>query len=328
MPQVTIIVPCYNEQSTIGQLLEAIYAQTYPRHDMEVVIADGLSTDNTRHEIAKFQQDYPDLNVQVVENPKRSIPAGLNQAIENARGEIVVRLDAHSFPYPDYVARCVEVLQSGVGENVGGVWEIQPGAEGWLAKSIAAAAAHPLGAGDARYRIGGAAQSVDTVPFGAFRKTLPERIGYYDETLLTNEDYEFNVRIRRSGGRIWLDPTIRTRYAARPTLRALWKQYWRYGYWKAKMLKRYPHTLRWRQVIPPLFVLSLFLFLLVGIFFPVSLRLLALELFIYFLVLGIAAGLLVGRRHFWLYLLGAPSAWVVIHLAWGSSVLWGLITSE
>jgi glycosyltransferase involved in cell wall biosynthesis len=199
MPLVSVIVPCYNEQDTIRPLLEAICRQTYPRQQIEVIVADGLSTDLTREVIAGFQCDNPDLNLVLVDNPKRIIPAGLNRALEAARGDIIVRLDAHSVPYPDYVMSCVEALEAGYGESVGGVWEIRPGGEGWLARSIAAAAAHPLGVGDARYRLGGEAQVIDTVPFGAFRRSLVGQVGFFNETLLTNEDYEFNVRVRQAG---------------------------------------------------------------------------------------------------------------------------------
>jgi glycosyltransferase involved in cell wall biosynthesis len=295
---------------------------------MEVVIADGNSTDQTRQAIRDFQRQHPDLRVSIVENEQRTIPAGLNRALRSATGELVVRLDAHSVPYPDYVSRCVAALQAGAGDNVGGIWEIQPGAQDWLARSIAAAAAHPLGAGDARYRIGGVAQSVDTVPFGAFHKTLVDRIGYFDETLLTNEDYEFNVRIRQSGGKVWLDPSIRSRYFARPTLSALWKQYWRYGFWKAKMLKRYPHTLRWRQAVPPLFVLSLIILSLAGIWNSFFYSLLGVELLMYGLFLVGASFLIARSARDWAYLMGVPLAWVVMHLAWGGSFLWGSITRD
>ena len=144
LPKVSIIVPCYNEQSTIRLLLEALCKQSYPRAELEVIVADGMSTDRTREVIAAFQKDVPDLSVRVVENAKRSIPSALNRAIEAARGEILIRLDGHSQPYPDYVASCIAAHQAGRGANVGGVWEIRPGAETWIAKSIAVAAAHPL----------------------------------------------------------------------------------------------------------------------------------------------------------------------------------------
>ena len=280
-PKVSIIVPCYNEQSTIRLLLEALCEQTYPRAEMEVIVADGLSTDGTRQVIAAFQKDVPDLSVRVVENGKRSIPSALNRAIEAARGEILVRMDGHSKPYPDYVAKCISAHQAGRGDNVGGVWEIRPGAQTWIAKSIAVAAAHPLGVGDALYRHTKQAAEVDTVPFGSFRRTLIEQVGLFDETLLTNEDYEFNARVRKSGGKIWLDPSIRSVYFARATLLELIHQYWRYGFWKWRMLRRYPDTLRWRQALPPLFVLSLVTLLLLSVFFPVAGLLLVAELFLY-----------------------------------------------
>ncbi len=210
IPKISIIVPCYNEQDTIYLLLESLLEQTYPQQEMEVVIVDGMSTDRTREQIAAFQGAHPQLNIQIVDNPKRTIPAALNRAIEAAQGEMIVRLDAHSMPRPDYVARSVEALEAGLGENVGGVWEIRPGGQGRLARAIAVAAAHPLGAGDARYRVGGQASAVDTVPFGAFRRELVDRIGYFDETLPINEDYEFNVRARQAGAIIWLDPAIRS----------------------------------------------------------------------------------------------------------------------
>ena len=268
MPTVSIIIPCLNEEKTIRILLDAILAQTYPLAKMEVVIADGLSEDNTRAEIFAFKEENPALDLRVVDNPKRIIPAGLNTAINASRGEIIVRLDAHSAPAPDYVALCVDALNAGLGDNVGGVWDIRPGAEGWGASSIAAAAAHPLGVGDALYRHATQAQIVDTVPFGAFRRELIERIGLFDESLLANEDYEFNARIRQNGGTVWLNPAIRSIYFARPTFGALARQYFNYGFWKWQMLRRYPETLRWRQASPPLFVLSIIGLFFLGFFSP------------------------------------------------------------
>jgi glycosyltransferase involved in cell wall biosynthesis len=328
MPLVSVVVPCYNEQDTIGLLLQAIHAQSFPLAEMEVVIADGLSTDQTRQQIQNFQLEHQDLVVRVVENVRRTIPSGLNAAIRAAEGQIIIRLDAHSIPYPDYIARCAAALRSGCGDNVGGVWEILPGGKDWLAKSISVAASLPLGAGDARYRIGGTAQAVDTVPFGAFNRSLVERIGYFDEALLTNEDYEFNVRIRRSGGRVWMDPMIRSKYFARSTLGALWRQYWRYGFWKAQMLKRYPATLRWRQAIPPLFVLSLLIFSIAAFRLPAFRWLLVSEIVVYSLAITVAGFHAAKKDGFWPYLLGIPLALWVMHLAWGGGMLFGGIRHE
>ena len=318
-PTLSIIIPCYNEEKTIRTLLDAILAQTYPREKMEVVIADGLSDDRTREVIAAFQQEHPDLDLRLVDNPKRIIPAGLNLAIGASRGEILLRLDAHSAPQADYVVRCVQALEERRGDNVGGVWDIRPSAAGCVAASIAAAAAHPLGVGDALYRHATQAQIVDTVPFGAFRRDLLERIGLFDETLLANEDYEFNTRIRQSGGKIWLDPAIRSVYFSRPTYRALAKQYFNYGYWKWQMLRRYPETLRWRQALPPLLVLTFLGFLLLGFFSPFFIFLFGLEFFFYFLILFLAA---LQKKT-----LGLPFAIATMHISWGSGFLWGALSS-
>ena len=327
-PKVSIIVPCYNEQSTIRLLLEALCEQTYPRADMEVIIADGLSTDGTRDAIASFQRDINDLSIRVVDNPKRSIPSALNRGIQVARGEILIRLDGHSKPYPDYVANCIAAHRAGHGDNVGGVWEIRPGAGTWIAKSIATAAAHPLGVGDALYRHTKQAAEVDTVPFGSFRRALIEQVGFFDESLLTNEDYEFNARIRKSGGKIWLDPSIRSIYFARASLTELLRQYWRYGFWKWRMLRRYPATLRWRQALPPLFVLSLLLLMIVSIFIPFARILLAVEILLYFSIL-ILAGIYAALQERKAYLvLGLPLAIAIMHISWGSGLLWSMFTSS
>jgi len=325
MPKVSIVVPCYNEQATIGLLLEAIYHQSYPRIDMEVIIADGLSIDSTRAVIEKFQSEHPELKVRVLDNRKRAIPAGLNLAIGAAAGEYIVRLDAHSIPDWYYVANCIEALENRKGDNVGGVWEIKPQGGTWMAKSIAAAASHPLGVGDARYRLGGHAQLVDTVPFGAFKRSLIGKIGLFNEQLLTNEDYEFNVRIRQSGGKVWMDPKIRSQYFTRPTLGGLARQYGRYGYWKAQMLRENPGTIRWRQLLPPVLVVSI-IFLVAGSWILPPVRtwlfvvsgLYALALFL----VGVQTGL---KERFLPYILGVPLAIGTMHLSWGSAFLLGLL---
>jgi glycosyltransferase involved in cell wall biosynthesis len=327
MPKVSIIIPCYNEQSTIRLLLDALREQTFPRSKMEVIISDGMSTDGTRDEIAAFQKKFRDLKVRVVDNVQRTIPSAVNRAIEASRGEIIIRLDAHSKPYPDYMENCVKALKAKRGDNVGGVWEIQAGASGWIAESIAVAAAHPLGVGDAWYRHAKQAAEVDTVPFGAFKRTLIKKVGMFDESLLTNEDYEFNARVRKAGGRIWLDPSIRSIYFARATLLELARQYWRYGYWKWRMLRRYPNTLRWRQALPPLFVLSLVGLALVSMFFPLMKYLLLGEVLVYLfvcLLAGIHARVRLKKNFL---SLGLPLAIPVMHITWGSGLLWSMLTS-
>ncbi|MBI5946274.1 MAG: glycosyltransferase family 2 protein [Chloroflexi bacterium] len=326
-PFVSIIVPCYNEETTIRHLLDSVFAQTYPRAQMELIISDGMSTDRTRDVIADFQKEHTDLNVRVVNNSARTIPSGLNQAIRESRGEIIVRLDAHSMPIPEYVERCVSAHESNRGDNVGGVWEIRAGAETWAAESISFAAAHPLGVGDAMYRLNAKAGAVDTVPFGSFRRTLIERIGAFDESLLVNEDYEFNTRVRESGGTVWLDPAIRSVYFSRSTFGKLAVQYWRYGYWKLKMLKRYPHTLRWRQALPPLFVLSLMVLIVLSLFVVLARYILAAQLLMYLSALGLAGLKVAAEKGKGYLFIGLPFSILTMHFSWGAGFLWSFLSN-
>jgi len=326
LPLVSVIVPCYNEEKTITLLLAAILRQTYPLERLEVIIADSQSRDKTREKIAEFVKENSALHVCVVNNPKRTIPTGVNCAARAASGEILVRMDAHSEPNPEYIAVSVNLLTSGKADNVGGVWQIQAGDDSCIARAIAIAAAHPLGAGDAKYRISTKAQYVDTVPFGAFFRERFFSIGAFNETLLANEDYEFNARLQQNGGRIWMDPRIISKYYARPNLRLLAVQYWRYGYWKVKMLKRFPDTIRIRQAIPPLFIASLVLFGILSLFFPFARIILVGEIFIYLVVLTVAclACLLKKRTRDCLLI---PAAIITMHFSWGSGFLYSLIIS-
>jgi glycosyltransferase involved in cell wall biosynthesis len=326
MINVSVIVPCFNEQETILQLLEAVNVQSYPLNEIEIIISDGLSTDRTRELISNYQLSHPKLNIRIIDNTKRIIPAGLNRAIEIAQGNYIVRLDAHSIPDRDYIKNCINGLDQGKGDNIGGVWKIQPGANTWIAKSIAIAASHPLGVGDAIYRIGGIEQKVDTVPFGAFRRELIDKIGMFDETLLTNEDYEFNTRIRQSGGKVWMDPSIHSVYFARSKLRELGHQYWRYGYWKAQMLRRYPKTLRWRQALPPLFVLALISQILLSLVWYVSRWLIGIIVLLYTLIIFIIGIKMSIKNKDISTTIGVPLAIATIHLSWGTALLWGLVS--
>jgi glycosyltransferase involved in cell wall biosynthesis len=325
MPSVSIIIPCYNEERTIKLLLDALRCQTYPLSDIEVVLADGMSTDGTRAAVMEYQKEYPDLRVQLVDNPRQIIPAALNSAIRAAAGEYIIRLDAHSAPQEDYIERCVADLQARLGDNVGGLWLVTPSKPTLISRSIAAAGSHPFGVGDAKYRHGTQAAEVDTVPFGAFRRSLYEQMGGYDETLLTNEDYEFNTRIRKAGGKVWFDPAIRCVYYSRSSLNLLAGQYFRYGYWKWRMLRKYPDSLRYRQAIPPLFVAGILLLAALSIFFGLARWLLGIGLGLYILVLFAGAFPQAVKQKAVGLLVGIPMAIMCMHFAWGSGFLWSML---
>lgn len=324
LPTVSVIVPCLNEEKTIHLLLDALFKQTYPHELLDIVIADGLSIDKTRDVIVAFGMAHPDMKIIIVDNTRRNIPSGLNLAIQSAKGDYVVRLDAHSFPNQDYISRCIQAHLDKLAENVGGVWDIQPQNNSLIARSIAAAAAHPLAVGDAKYRYTDQAEYVDTVPFGSFQTDFLRSIGGFDETLLTNEDYELNTRIRQAGGRVWLDPQIRTTYFSRANLKELATQYWRYGFWKAEMIKRYPSTLRLRQGLPPAFVAGLVFGLLFGLWFKLALWALLAALTAYAMVLLLVGIQIATNKKQVGMLFGVPLAIATMQLTWGGGFLAGL----
>lgn len=327
-PVVSIIIPCFNEEKTIGLLLDAIRGQTFDQDQLEVVIADANSTDSTRNVVADYQSSHPAMKITVVENPKRIIPSGLNEALRNARGKIITRMDAHSIPAADYVELSVKNLLDGKGANIGGVIDIRPGSETWIGRSIAIATSHPLGVGDARYRWTKDAGPAETVAFGTFHRELFDQIGYYDESLEINEDYELNHRIRQSGKQVWIDPRIRAIYYSRGNLRSLTRQYFSYGYWKVKMLRRYPRSLRWRQALPPLFVFGLLMLLLGSIFWTFARILLLIVLGVY--LASLAAGSIPAARRArnGLLMFGVPAAIMTMHLSWGSGFIWSFLHNE
>lgn len=326
-PTVSVVIPCYNEERFIGKVLENLAGQCVAER-YEIIVVDGMSTDQTRAVVEEFMQLHPEIAVRLIDNPARNIPTALNLGIEHARHEIIVRMDAHSIPSENYLRRCIEGLHDGETSIVGMPWRIQASNDSVAARAVALAVAHPFGIGDAKYRLAAStSQFVDTVPFGAFRKSLWQEIGGYDERLLSNEDYDFHYRVRQRGGRILLDTGGHSIYFARPSFTALAAQYSRYGRWKAQMVKRHPRSLRLRQLAAPLFVLSLVVLTALSVW-----RLLALEALLLVLVPYLALALffaakLSRRASDWRLLPAIVWAFLIIHIAWGSSFLLGLIHS-
>ncbi len=263
---VTIIIPCRNEEKHIGACLDSIIAGDFPHGQMEILVVDGMSDDGTRTVVQKYRDANPFITL--LDNPRRIVPTALNIGIMRARGELIVRMDAHNTYGPNYVSQCVRYLNEYKADNVGGVWITVPGAGTLMARSIALALAHPLGAGNAFYRIGaGAPRFVDTVPFGCFRKELFERIGLFDEELVRNQDDEFNARILKNGGKILLAPDIKSEYHARPTLGKLWRLYYQYGRFKPLVAKKIGAVVTARQLMPVMLVSSFIALGLLSFFF-------------------------------------------------------------
>ena len=325
MPRVSVIIPCYNEETRIDALLQAIVNQTYPLADIEVIIADGMSTDHTRLLIEDFKKAHPIPKIMVIDNPKRLIPAALNLAIRASSGELITRLDAHTLPAAEYIARSVQAYDEGKGEDIGGVINIHPGSMTWLGKSISIATRHPLGVGDAVYRWSKIAQYADTVAFGTYARKTFDEIGYYDESLVANEDYELNSRLRAAGGRIWVDPEIQAIYYSRPNLSSLARQYFTYGFYKLRMLKQHPHTLRWRQALPPLFVFGILMLLLSSFIWLLARVVFFSILFLYILILFAGSLPEAIKQGNWSLAPGISLAIMTMHFSWGVGFLWSIV---
>lgn len=324
---VSIVIPCFNEERYIYKVLENLAGQ-YQSGRFEIVVVDGRSTDATRERVADFKRAYPNLRVRLVDNPVRNIPAGVNLGIADARGDVIVRMDAHSIPSANYVRRCVEQLESGDEVAVVGMpWRIRPGAETRAARAVALAVAHPFGIGDAKYRMPERATTefVDTVPFGVFRKSLWAEVGGFNEALLANEDYDFHYRIRQRGGRILLDASGHSLYFARPTIKELARQYFRYGTWKAQMVKLHPRSLRWRHLVAPAFVAGVASTALVGFWWRPAWLLLGAAVVPYALLSLLCAFGLARRARDMSLLPLVAFIFPVLHVAWGSSFWLGLL---
>ncbi len=244
MPPVSVIVPARDAEATLARALESVLAQDYAS-GFEVIVADGSEGAETG---ALVRRRFP--GVRLVSNPGREIACGLNAALRAARHPVVARCDARAVLPEGYLARAVATLLRTGAANVGG--RVNPVGVSFFERAVALATSTPLGAGDARYRIGGAEGPVDTVFPGVFRREALDAAGGFDESLLRNEDYELNWRLRARGGTVWFDPALAVDYRPRGSLRALARQYFDYGRWKRVVLRRHPGSLRLRQTAPPL----------------------------------------------------------------------------
>jgi glycosyltransferase involved in cell wall biosynthesis len=246
-PLVSVVIPTLQEADAIDPCLAAVAAQTYPAI-AEVLVVDGGSTDRTR-ELARC---HP--GVQVLDNPGRIQSAGLNVALDAAKGDIVVRVDGHCLIEPDYVERCVEALVTTGAALVGG--GMTPRARGPVQEAIAAAMSSPVGAGPARFHTSVQAGWVDTVYLGAFRAADARAVGGYAEDVGVNEDAEMAIRLAPLGG-VWFDPAIRSLYTPRGDLVGLARQFYRYGRSRAATVRKHPTSVAARQLAAPALVLGL-----------------------------------------------------------------------
>jgi succinoglycan biosynthesis protein ExoA len=324
LPIVTIIMPIRNEVGFIGRSLSAVVSQDYPADHMEILVADGQSGDGTSEIVGGLVRQHQNHRIHLLNNPKRIFSTGFNIGVSRAQGEVIVMLGGHTEIAPDYIKVCVEHL---VGRPdiacVGGF--VETIAERHSGQTIALAMRSFFGVGGAAFRTQSSRLAeVDTVAFGAYRRSVFQKHGLLDEEMVRNQDDEFNYRLRERGGRILLVPDIHVRYYSRSSPRSLWSQYFQYGYWKVRVLQKHPCQMQLRQFVPPIFLASLLIAGFLALFFPFGRVLLVLVACSYLLA-NLVASIWIGARSGWEHLLLSPLVYAILHISYGSGFLVGLV---
>ena len=278
MTSVSVIVPCRNEKSHIVGFLKCLASQVLPADiKCEYLVADGMSDDGTRELLASFEHKLS--NFRILDNPQQTVSAGLNAAIRNARGEVVIRMDVHSEYASNYISECVRVLQESGAQNVGGP-ALAVGTR-YLQRAICLGYRSPFGCGGAKFHDPNYEGYVDTVTYGCWHKSTLEQLGLFDEALVRNQDDELNLRITRNHGKIWQSPRIQSWYHPRASLTKLARQYSQYGYWKVHVIRKHRMPASWRHLVPAAFAGSLIMLSCAAPFVPQARALLTVLVLLY-----------------------------------------------
>lgn len=317
----SVICPIYNEERYIEACIESILAQDFPKDNLEVIFADGMSTDRTREIVTAYATKHS--FIRMIDNPQRIVPPALNAAIKASKGDIIMRLDAHASYAPNYFSAIYNAHQRIKADNIGAVCKTDVLNKTSKSLAIREVLAHPLGVGNSAFRTGiEAEKEVDTVPFGCWRREVFEKYGEYDERLVRNQDIELSKRIIRGGGKIVIIPDTYCTYYARETFGKLAKNNYGNGKWNiltvwyTNQLK----SLSIRHFIPLLFLLSLIVPLLAAIIWPPLVYLTLLSLIAYTSVVAIVSAKLARTKNLSFFQL--VKTFFVLHLSygWGSFV--------
>jgi glycosyltransferase involved in cell wall biosynthesis len=319
-PFISVVIPMRNEARHIGECLDSVLAQDYPPERMEILVADGRSDDDSRGVVEEYGRR--DSRIRLLDNPRQIVPSALNTAIRAARGEIIARVDGHTTFDADYLRQGVAALERSGADNVGGPMVARGG--GRIGDAVEMATSSPFGIG-AYFHYGTEDRFVDTVYLGMWPRQVFARVGLFDEELVRNQDDEFNYRLRKHGGRVFLTPLMRSSYQNRQGLRSLTRQFYQYGLWKVRVCQKHPRQMSWRHFVPPAFVLALGLTPLLLWLWP-ALGWLGAAAVVSYLGLIAAASVQAarkggpGRHRRWL-----PVVFAIIHVGWGLGFLVGLI---
>jgi len=307
-PIVSAVVPCRNEEKFISDCLNSIIANDYPKDNLEILIADGMSTDKTREIIKEYSRKYPFLKI--LDNQRVITPAAMNVGIKNSRGEIIIKMDAHSLYEKDYISKCVKHLKESGADNVGGALKTISAKNTLIARAIAISLSHFFGAGGSYFRTGvSGPREVDTVAFGCYWKKIFDKIGLFDERMAKIEDLELNLRLRKAGGKIMLFPDIKASYyPSSDNLKDFLRHNFIDGIWTTYPLKFGFVSGSWRHYIPLIFVLTLPLsvwpYILLSLFFSLQIAFREKDFGLFFTM---------------------PLVFAIRHIGYGLGSIWGLI---
>ena len=319
-PFISVVIPMRNEARHIGECLDSVLAQDYPPERMEILVVDGRSDDDSRAVVEEYGRR--DSRIRLLDNPRQIVPSALNTAIRAARGEIIARVDGHTTFDGDYLRQGGAALERSGADNVGGPMVARGG--GRIGDAVEMATSSPFGIG-AYFHYGTEDRFVDTVYLGMWPRQVFARVGLFDEELVRNQDDEFNYRLRKHGGRVFLTPLMRSSYQNRQGLRSLTRQFYQYGLWKVRVCQKHPRQMSWRHFVPPAFVLALGLTPLLLWLWP-ALGWFGAAAVVSYLGLIAAASVQAarkggpGRHRRWL-----PAVFAIIHVGWGLGFLVGLI---
>ena len=254
MKKVSVVIPCRNEKDFIEACIRSVTEAEYPEEQLEIIVCDGMSDDGTSAILEDLRLRIPIM--QVIKNEKMITPVARNLGVKKATGDYILIFDAHAEMAADYIMKNVAIPDSHPEVWCsGGLWNHCY--QSTLAKSIAWAMSSAFGVGNAAFRTGQGSGYTDTVGMPLYRKEVFDTIGLFDEALIRNQDDEFNYRLIKAGGRIWLTTGTRVNYFVRPSWGKLFRQYYQYGYWKVYVNRKHRTVTTLRQLVPLFFVLFL-----------------------------------------------------------------------
>jgi len=322
LPLVSIVIPCRNEEKFIGQCLDSLINQDYPKDKLEILVIDGASTDRTKDVISSYLQKYK--FIKLFENSRKTTPISMNIGIKNALGEIVTKTDAHTIYPQNYVSKSIKYLSEYKTACVGGIAKAMPKTNSLSAKAISLILSSRFGSGSS-FRTGVKKPQWADTAFGCFyKKEVFKKIGLYNENLIRSQDMEFNLRLKKAGGKILLVPEIVTRYYPKSTLKEFFKHNFLDGIWTIYPLK-FGLSLKLRHYIPFVFIFSLIVPLTLSVFFKPMIYLFLFIIGLYlFTSLFFSISIAIKEKNFgFVFLL--PLAFACRHFGYGLGSLIGLI---